>query len=99
MSVNMRAQAQVKHPRVLSSGRGGDQVRAASDALDAMPHGRQTVLIGATDPMRFHDTRRKVTHMFNYTLGLTRANYLNQLTGNRAVVSTTVLLNDRRGVY
>ncbi len=77
----------------------GDMVRACSDALDNVSRDRQAVLIGATDPLRFHDTRRKVTQMFNYTLGLTRANYLNQLTGNRAMVSTTVLLNDRRGVY
>ena len=77
----------------------GDQIRAASDALDAIPRNQQGVLIGATDPQRFHDTRRKVTHMFNYALGLTRANYINQLTGNRSVVSTTVILNDRRGVY
>lgn len=77
----------------------GDQLRAASDALDGIPREHQAVLIGATDPMRFHETRRKLTNMFNYTLGITRANYVNQLTGNRGVVSTTVILNDRRGVY
>jgi hypothetical protein len=77
----------------------GDQVRAASDALDDVAREHQAVLIGATDPMRFHETRRKLTNMFNYTLGVTRANYLNQVTGNRAVVSTSVILNDRRGVY
>lgn len=57
------------------------------------------VFIGATDPMRFHETRRKLTNLHNYTLGLARANFLNQMTGSRGVVSTSVIMNDRRGVY
>ncbi|MGH2400901.1 MAG: hypothetical protein ACRDF6_13780, partial [bacterium] len=77
------------------------EVARLGQTLDDMPRRdrRARVLIGATDPVRFHRTRQNLTHMFNYTLGIARANYMNNMTGNRATVSTHVILNDRRGVY
>lgn len=74
--------------------RAADLVRQAGRERD-----RDIVFIGATDPMRFHATRAKLTNLHNYTLALARANYIKQRTGLRGMVSTDVLLNDRRGVY
>ncbi len=74
-------------------------VARASAFVDDASRGRMIVFIGATDPMRFHEQRRKVNHMFNYTLGLARAAWLHQATGHRGMVATHVVQNDRRGVY
>ena len=75
------------------------EIDRARDAVANVPRRTVARWHGATDPERFHQTRKKITDMFNYTLGLARAHYVNTRTGKLGDVSTDVVLNDRRGVY